>query len=631
MPEYADKLKLTLRRKGVLLVAVPIFFELLFVVLLMTALQHASSQLEQQTKAKSIINASVALSQSLYKTGSLLGGYGQSRSALAREGFDKGDRQVQANLQELRSLIGDDPEQVNLMGELTARVEAGRTFFAKMLNDIEDSPPNVAAFRSEHMYRDIRSITDDVDDLARKLTEPQKKREQEVAAASEHSSMLVTILIVGLVANIVITVVLALYFTRDIVRRINVIIGNAMRLSAQKPLSEPLRGPDEIVTLDHAFHNMADILAEARRKERAILTNTVDVICAIDGSLTLTEVSGAAAKAWGYEPEELIGKRILSLLASGEATALGAALEGAQKNQEVLKCETGFRHKDGRHLQLQWSGAWSREDGTYYCVVHDVTEERKLEQLKRDFVAMVSHDLRTPLTAVQAFLLFITDGFYGQMPDKLIEKANRSSTEVDRLISLINNLLDIEKMEAGKMQIDPEYAIVSQIIERAFDSVHALSEKTKVELESKVGNDEIFVDVDQIMQVLVNLLSNAIKFSPEGSKVTVTSKEIGDSIEISIIDRGRGIPAAAVDKIFNRFEQVESADQKRKKGTGLGLPICKAIIESHEGKIGVDSKEGEGSRFWIQVPKMPPMASDNGSGQKQVELKSERSVEQKDV
>ncbi len=234
--------------------------------------------------------------------------------------------------------------------------------------------------------------------------------------------------------------------------------------------------------------------------------------------------------------------------------------------------------------------------------LYDVSERHRLEQLKRDFVAMISHDLRTPLTSVQAFLDGLAAGMYDDQLHQAKRRAQNIEADVARLINLVSSLLDIEKMEAGKLTIDPEVFPVERLLDRSVESVRALSERSQIKLQVRRSDCFIYADENQLVQVLVNLLSNAIKFSPKGESVSLTANELENWVEIKVSDNGRGIPESHRAKIFDRFEQVELSDASLKGGTGLGLAICKTIVAAHKGEIGVESEQGKGSTFWLRIP-----------------------------
>jgi signal transduction histidine kinase len=237
-------------------------------------------------------------------------------------------------------------------------------------------------------------------------------------------------------------------------------------------------------------------------------------------------------------------------------------------------------------------------------VFHDMADAlAEAARLKQEFVAMVSHDLRTPLTSINGFLVLLEHGVYGELPAKAVDGTNMAIRSINRLILLINDLLDMEKMEAGKLEMTFKQTALEPIIQRTMESLKNFAEQHEVALlNASPSNLEVFADADRLVQVGVNLVSNAIKFSPKGGTVTISAEPITDFIVVRVKDQGPGIPPQYVDAIFERFRQLPASEGANKGGTGLGLAICKAIVEQHGGKIGVDTEESKGSTFWFLVP-----------------------------
>lgn len=243
------------------------------------------------------------------------------------------------------------------------------------------------------------------------------------------------------------------------------------------------------------------------------------------------------------------------------------------------------------------------EGGRFLISLLDVSERVKLEEARREFSAMIAHDVRTPLTSCQAFLSGVSGGLYDDAPGTIKERATSIQADLERVLSLVSGLLEIEKMEGGKLTPVKSRFPVESAVRRAVNSVESMAESKGVMLAVQHLDEFIYADQDQLVQVLVNLLGNAIKFSPEGGTVKLSARveEIAhESIEFRVDDEGPGIPKEFRDKIFDRFEQVERTG--RKEGTGLGLAISKAIVLAHDGTISVQSVEGQGSSFIVRLP-----------------------------
>ena len=256
------------------------------------------------------------------------------------------------------------------------------------------------------------------------------------------------------------------------------------------------------------------------------------------------------------------------------------------------------------------------ESRAFVAVVRDITERRKVERMKNEFISTVSHELRTPVTSIRGSLGLLAGGVVGKLPAKarqLVEIANDNS---ERLIHLINDILDIETMESGKMRFSFRSCSLPALLNAALVSNQGYGEQfgVRFRLEHDVPEVDVWADPDRIAQVMSNLLSNAAKFSAAGSTVEVGATGRGNTIRISVTDHGSGVPEQFHDKIFGKFTQADGSDRRRIGGSGLGLSIAKLIVEQHGGAIGFDSITGQGTTFYFDLP----MAQENISEKRAV-------------
>jgi len=219
-------------------------------------------------------------------------------------------------------------------------------------------------------------------------------------------------------------------------------------------------------------------------------------------------------------------------------------------------------------------------------------------------VAMITHDLRTPLSTIRNFLEMLGSAMYGELTEKgekMLALADRSSA---RMLSLINDLLDVEKIKAGMMELSIADTQLASVLEHCAQSVASLAEAGGIKIEVSSENIIVRADEDRLSRVVTNLLSNAIKFSPSGSTITLAARlgTDGQFAEVMVKDEGRGIPQEMIGTIFDRFTQVMESDSRSKGGSGLGLAICKALVELHGGTISAASQNGEGTTFTFTVP-----------------------------
>jgi signal transduction histidine kinase/CheY-like chemotaxis protein len=263
-----------------------------------------------------------------------------------------------------------------------------------------------------------------------------------------------------------------------------------------------------------------------------------------------------------------------------------------------------------------------------------LTERSQLDTLKDEFISTVSHELRTPLTSIRGALGLLSSGLIGDVDAKAQNLLRIAVTNTDRLIRLINDILDIERMQSGRAPLQIRRCSMRELCKQAIETMKPMADANTVQIElipvngGPNGSEEgLFFDgdSDRLLQVLTNLLSNAIKFSPTASTIRIHTEATSDSILLKVADEGRGIPADKLDNIFDRFQQVEPSDARQKGGTGLGLSICRSIIQQHSGSIWAQRNLGPGTTFYVMLPRVtrasdiaqrpasPQIAPSNGS------------------
>jgi PAS domain S-box-containing protein len=232
----------------------------------------------------------------------------------------------------------------------------------------------------------------------------------------------------------------------------------------------------------------------------------------------------------------------------------------------------------------------------------DITERKKIERMKDQFVSMVSHELRTPLTSIRASLGLVTSGFGGVLSEKGRRMVEIAVTNTDRLVRLINNILDSERLASGETSMERKQCSTAQLVTQAADVMKPMAEKAGISFSVECQDAELWADPDRIVQVLTNLISNGIKFSPKGGRIWVTAERKENQMLFKVQDEGRGIPPDKLGLLFERFQQLDSSDARERGGSGLGLSISRSIIEQHNGKIWVESAVGKGSTFFFTLP-----------------------------
>ena len=355
--------------------------------------------------------------------------------------------------------------------------------------------------------------------------------------------------------------------------------------------------------------------AEKRLREReeylsTLLDNVIDAIVTIDESGLIETFNPAAERIFGYAKADVTGQNVellipehyrdqhdeflLAYRESGVPRMLGKALElpGLRRNGELFTMELAVS-------QITLQG-----QRRFIAVVRDVSERKRIERMKNEFVSTVSHELRTPLTSIAGALGLINGGALGEVPAQMREMLRIAQSNSQRLSGLINDLLDMDKLVAGKMTLDLHRLKLWPLLATAVEQNQPYATQHSVTLHLKPPplDVEVRVDRQRFDQIMANLLSNAAKFSAPGADVEVSAALADARVRISVRDFGMGIPEAFRARIFGKFSQADATDTRQKGGTGLGLAITKELIERMAGAIGFESVEGQGTVFWVELP-----------------------------
>ena len=366
-------------------------------------------------------------------------------------------------------------------------------------------------------------------------------------------------------------------------------------------------------------------LAQAGRRTELILDAAGDAICGLDLEGRTTFANAAAARITGYSREELLGERLHDVIhhttAQGEpfpweeCPVHGTLAEGAAQRNVA---DTFFR-KGGESFPVEVTSTPLEEDERVVgavMVFRDVSERRAVERMKDEFTSVVSHELRTPLTSIRGSLGLLAAGVLGPLSEKAQHMLDIAVANTDRLVRLINDILDIERMESGTVVTEKRACDAAELVRQAVEVMQGMAEGAGVALTATTMPAPLWADPDRILQTLTNLVSNAIKFSSSGGTIGLEVEREGDEVLISVRDEGRGIPPDKIESIFGRFQQVDASDARQKGGTGLGLAICRGIVEQHGGRIWAESVPGGGSTFRIRLPALAetPAASPEDAG-----------------
>lgn len=476
-------LRLNIFQKGLLLVSVPLLFEIMFVGYLSNLLQQAEQQIATEQHAKEVILHIDTIRTNLMQAAFAATAYSFIHEPIMWLRYQKLLQGVDDEMYISKKLCRDNPQQMKALAEMEGcNVEA-----RALLEQIQGKKDPFKTLLPMQKFADSSHPMVRIANAADFIVKREKKIADTSPALRAEKRNEISVALWGAIGfNIILTILSTAYLARNITGRLRFVMDNTRRMAKRDMLNPAVGGSDEIAELDRAIHKTSGELIE-------------------------------------------------------------------------------------------------------------------LETFKRELTAVVTHELRTPLTSIQGILTLLRVGALGQLPEPAQAKVEVAENNSRRLIKLINELLDIEKMEAGKFEFDPRPTELHKVLIQSVEAIREFASQYAVTIEVQNCNCIVMADAERVVQIVINLLSNAVKYSPRDSVVYVNVQTFGDTVEVQIVDQGRGIPPEFCQRIFDKFQQVDAKDPRDKKGTGLGLAICRAIVEKHGGSIGVKSELGKGSTFWFRL------------------------------
>ena len=603
--KFIDKFKLGISAKGAIMVAVPLAFELFFLSVLIFQLDQAEKDRIAAAHIRAVRAQSDVILADFYDAAASLLPFAGNPNSMEGSRYKEIVATLPVEVDKLVAMASSDEERSHLVSARPTLMR-GVALLQDLEKMVNESKGDITGLmRLQKRRKEIAITVGNMKGELNRLLSPSDSAALSLPQRElESVSRTKFFIYIGALASVLVALLVAYVFSKEIVDRLKTISDNSLKISLDEPLNPPVSGDDEISSLDKMLRRMSFSLRDARRKESAVLDNALDVICSIDRNNRITSINPAAISIWGYEPVQLLGSNVLELASEQSRGQLLQALEGYKKNP-VFSMEVVVDTAPGQPKEMRWSANYGADEESWFCVVHDISAAKEIERLKQQFVAMVSHDLRTPLNSLLNLLTLLSESAYGQLTDTGLLRVRAVEGEIERLIRLINELLDLEKLETGIDALSRAPVAVSDIADASINAVLGFAAAHKVQLVNDCRTRAtISVDKARVIQVLVNLLSNAVKFSNPGETVVLSCEDVSDkkgrsSVRISVKDRGPGIADDKLTGIFERFTQLDGV--KKKSGSGLGLAISKAIVQQHQGRIGVDSKPGQGSIFWVEL------------------------------
>lgn len=518
------------------------------------------------------------------------------------EPFAKSLETIDEDLLQLRTLIQDNIGQQQRLNEFELVMRSMLSYLSQTIalrdeQGLQAAVTRVSTKTGKNLMDRMRVIMGDMSrEEQQLLNERTKTHNQDIATFYK-------IEVVFVVAMGFMLLIIGLLLIRNIMRPLRALSLGTEQLAAGNYATRiNFYSQDEFGQLAKAFNLMAEAIQTRTQELNSIVSTMVDGLIILDSHGGIRSLNPAAERLFGYTTEELVSKHLKQLLPQ-----LPDDIE-----HQVLTANTGYRceinaeRKDGFPFPLELTFSEMSVDGSrmFTCLVRDISERKAMERMKSEFISTVSHELRTPLTSIQGALGLILGGAVGDLPEKSIKLLTIANNNCKRLVRLINDILDLEKFESGKMAFDIKPIEIMPLVAHCIEINQAYADGFGVTF--AVTHEQamavVLVDSDRFTQVLTNLLSNAAKFSHRGGRVDVATSIIGQRLRLSVTDYGTGIKEEFRDRIFKKFTQEDSTNTRQKGGSGLGLSISKAIIEKLGGIIDYESEPDKKTTFFIELP-----------------------------
>ncbi len=346
---------------------------------------------------------------------------------------------------------------------------------------------------------------------------------------------------------------------------------------------------------------VVDSVRSSSSREYAIADYARDILCSFTAEFKVAAINSTSERLLGFSSIELLGKSLTSIIAESDNTRLQRVLEEARTSKRPVDFELRLLTRQGSVIDTAWYAEWSETEQLFFSVARDISAAKAQERARQELIAMISHDVRSPLSSVLLGVTAFSRGLYGEMSERATNALSRMESNITRIVDLLTELIDLEKSES-ELKLDRSDFDVRELTAEVIEQLSDLSSQLEVTVENKTESVLINADRKRIYRVLLNLLSNAIKHSDIGKSISIYTKTSNNEIEINVEDHGPGIPEHLQQAVFERFVQLELPVRSGVPSSGLGLTICKTFVEAHNCFIGVRSQPGVGSTFWFSLP-----------------------------
>lgn len=589
-----------LLHKGLLVILVPLIFQLVLLGMVGAELSKFQDRLARVYQSKEKISTTLELVRDVFSD------YQNMTITLEAEGqydpvFVRAScLRLSSKIQKLAATPDVDSNQQQYLNKLNQTAVAYFRLLDWALGEQRKGHDQWLKVDNEFFDNTYKLLETFLTNASKIATAEQGKATYETEIQNAHKQLSL-LLSIALPLSLLSSTLLALLYARSISQPLKRILQNSQLLAQQKELLPALKGRAELSKLDRHIHRVADSVYELLRSEKTLVEQAAETICSLNRDGDLKRINKSGEKLLGKAAAQLIGSNIIDLVHNDERLLADEYLHKACKQANTSRFTLTLVNASGQTIKTSWSAHWSQVDQLLFCVIKDVTEEKRIEGLKQQFREIISHELRQPLLAIHEALQAVASGSCGNMSAEAAREISICQNNVSTLMELVDNLLDFTRIEQGHLLLDKAPIDLREIALEAAKLLDDLAGEKSVSIQIAGSISSLPGDREKLLQIFLNLLTNALKFSPKNGQITVNLKDESDAALVEIRDQGPGVSAEFESKIFAPFEQDPHGQQKG--GYGLGLAICKMIIEAHKGKLGVRRVESpRGSIFWFSLP-----------------------------
>lgn len=576
------KFRSSLLVRGIILVAFPVICQILIVLMVMFALIDVEKKIESESQSGQVMFLGGSLLSQVADAFFTLGiGFGveQDCFAIFQRSINNTDPRYKQFVTVIRKNSHNEKVVSDLDGtwrSLLANANYGGNLKLQFIVDSDLSKSGNAFLSQLHDFISSRL---------------EVANDREIQATQDSIDKLQNSLFLALSASVAVTLMLWYLYSISMEKPLMHLVENGRRLSTGLPLLPTLTGAVELSNVGKVIREVRNSIDQSVLKEKEAIANAGNLICSINEDAVFIDANPYVNELLGYEPDEIVGRSLHEFIDQRSNFDLRRTIGEAIKAGITYEFQVRLKHRLNYGVDTRWSCLYSHIHGSFFCVVQNIGEEIRIQQLNEDFSRTVSEELRIPLAQLQGSLNAMLCGEKGDVPDGVASGLERSKQNVDRLVLLTNDLMDFQRLRGAQIALNIDTHEITSIIKEAFDSVSSLASTKEIEILLPSDSVNISCDRMRMIQVLANLFSNAFKFSPRGSKVEVKLEKQNHGLDILVIDSGPGIPSKDRERIFQAFQQVSAAHSK--EGTGLGLAICKMFVEAHGGTVKTCSTESD--------------------------------------